>query len=63
MKTYGVEIKDRRSTIIPDFISKIVKIHKGNGYVATEIVKEHVGLKFGNLVRTKRIPEFKRKKK
>jgi ribosomal protein S19 len=63
MKTYGIEIKDRRSTIIPDFIDKIVKVHKGNGYVAIEINKEHVGLKFGNLVRTKKIPEYKKKKK
>jgi ribosomal protein S19 len=39
-----------------------VKIHKGNAYVPVEIKKEHVGLKFGSLVRTKRIPEYKKKK-
>lgn len=63
MKLYGIEIKDRNTTILPEFIDKIVKIHKGNGYVAIEIKKEHVGLKLGNLVRTKKIPEYKKKKK
>ena len=62
MRTYGVETKDRRSTIVPEFIEKIVKIDKGNSYVAVEIKKEHVGLKLGSLVRTKRIPEYKKKK-
>jgi len=63
MRTYGVEIKDRSTTIIPEFIDKVIKVHKGNAYVPLEIKKEHVGLKLGNLVRTKRIPEYKKKKK
>ena len=63
MRTYGVEIKDRSTTITPNFIDKVIKIHKGNGYVGLEIKKEHVGLKLGQLVRTKRIPEYKKKKK
>lgn len=63
MRNYGIEIKDRNTTILPDFIGKIIKIHKGNSYVPLEIKKDHVGLKLGNLVRTKRIPEYKKKKK
>lgn len=63
MKTYGVELEDRSASILPEFVDKILKIHKGNGYVSVEIKKEHVGLKLGSLVRSKKIPEYKKKKK
>jgi ribosomal protein S19 len=63
MRTYGVEIEDRSASITPEFVDRVLKIHKGNGYVPVEIKKEHVGLKLGSLVRSKRIPEYKKKKK
>jgi len=57
----GPIFKKRSSTIIPEFIGKTYPIHDGRNLKTVQISSLAVGLKFGELVFTKRTPVFKKK--
>jgi len=63
LRKYGVPIYSRNSTILPEFLNKILLIHTGNDFFPLIVQKEHVGLKFGSLAPTKKFPVYKKKKK
>ena len=52
----------RSSTIIPDLIGKSIPIHDGKVKKSVIVSSLAVGLKFGELVLTKKVPVFKKKK-
>jgi small subunit ribosomal protein S19 len=60
---YNMEIRSRRSTILPFLVNKTFKIYNGHKYAALTIAEHHVGYKFGDFVLTKKRCVFKRGKK
>lgn len=58
----GPIFNKRSSTIIPDLIGKNLPIHDGKNIKSVLVSSLAVGLKFGELVLTKKVPIFKKKK-
>jgi len=58
----GPIFNKRSSTIIPDLIGKSLPIHDGKNFKSVIVSSLAVGLKFGELVFTKKVPVFKKKK-
>jgi ribosomal protein S19 len=58
----GPIFNKRSSTIIPDLIGRTLPIHDGKIKKSVIVSSLAVGLKFGELVLTKKVPVFKKKK-
>jgi small subunit ribosomal protein S19 len=56
------KIWSRRSTIVPEFISKHVFVHNGKSFVSLRVQEDMVGHKFGEFARTRKKPIHKKKK-
>jgi small subunit ribosomal protein S19 len=52
----------RRSTIVPQMVGHTFLVHNGQKYTPIEIRKEHVNLKFGSLVASKKFHKHGGKK-
>lgn len=48
------KIWSRRSTILPEFLDKTVRIYNGRNFVRCKITEEKVGLKFGEFAMTRK---------
>jgi ribosomal protein S19 len=53
----------RNSIIFPAFVGKTVQIHNGKNFTKVTIIKEMVGHKLGEFVRTRKTFKYKKKKK
>lgn len=59
----NIEIYERSSTILPEFVGTTVKIHTGNDWKSLEIKDIHVGFKFGEFGISKKSARYKTKSK
>lgn len=61
--TANIVIWSRRSTILPQFLDKTVLIYNGKLFVKQKITVEMIGHKFGEFSFTRKIYQYKKKKK
>lgn len=59
----NIIIWSRRSTILPQFLDKTVLIYNGKLFVKQKITIEMIGHKFGEFSFTRKIYQYKKKKK
>eukprot|EP01025_Chloroclados_australasicus_P012384 TRINITY_DN1569_c0_g1_i1.p4 TRINITY_DN1569_c0_g1~~TRINITY_DN1569_c0_g1_i1.p4 ORF type:complete len:102 (-),score=6.75 TRINITY_DN1569_c0_g1_i1:429-734(-) len=57
-----VQIKSRRSVVLPEFVGDEFQIHNGKDYIPVKIVEEMVGHRFGEFVRTRKKSVYKGKR-
>ena len=62
-KTSTSPIMSRKTSIIPEFIGKTVKVHNGKKFKEIMLTKEMLNHKLGEFFRTRTEFEFKKKKK
>lgn len=62
-KKKSVLLISRDSLVIPKFIGSTFKIHTGNSFLEVLVTKEMVGHKFGEFALTRKVFDFKKKKK
>jgi len=48
----------RRSTIYPDFVGRVFKVHNGKDFVPVTITENMVGRKLGEFALTRKLPKF-----
>lgn len=53
----------RNSSIIPEFIDRVFKVHNGKNFKEITVTKEMLGHKFGEFSKTRITFEYKKKKK
>ena len=58
----GPIFNKRSSTIIPELIGRTLPIHDGKNFKSVLVNSLAVGLKLGELVLSKKVPVFKKKK-
>ena len=54
---------NRRSTVLPDYISKKFFIHNGRKWVKLAVKEDMLGLKMGSFVFSRSVYKYKKKKK
>ena len=54
--------KSRSSTIVPNFVGRIVNVYNGKSYYTLKICEKMVGYKLGEFVPTRKSFSFKKKK-
>lgn len=59
--TKEILIYSRSSTILPEFVGRVVHIYNGKEFKKLKISPEHVGFKFGEFSPTKKPAKFKKK--
>jgi ribosomal protein S19 len=59
----NIKTNRRNSIIFPTFVGKIVQIHNGKDYTKILIMKEMIGHKLGEFVKTRKTFTYKKKKK
>ena len=62
-ETSNNKTNKRNSTILPTFVGKTVQVHNGKDYTKIIIVKEMIGHKLGEFVKTRKTFKYKKKKK
>ena len=63
IKSSPINLRSRRSTILPFFEKFSFKIYNGNKYMWLNTKIHHIGYKFGDFVLTKKKCIFRRNKK
>jgi len=58
----GTKIFSRTSCILEEFVGKIIKVHKGNGYITIRVTPKMIGHKFGEFAPTRKPFSFKKKR-
>jgi small subunit ribosomal protein S19 len=48
----------RRSTIFPDFVGHVFKVHNGKDFIPVVITENMVGRKLGEFSLTRKLPKF-----
>jgi ribosomal protein S19 len=59
----NIKTNRRNSIIFPTFVGKTVQIHNGKNFTKVTIIKEMVGHKLGEFVRTRKTFKYKKNKK
>jgi len=59
----NIKTNRRNSIIFPAFVGKTVQVHNGKDYTKITIIKEMIGHKLGEFVRTRKTFKYKKKKK
>ena len=59
-KNKSITITERSSTITPELVDRQVRVHNGKEYKKLEIKNEHIGLKIGELVATKKVAKYQK---
>lgn len=59
----NIKTNRRNSIIFPTFVGKTVQIHNGKNFIKVIILKEMVGHKLGEFVRTRKTFKYKKNKK
>lgn len=59
----NVKTNVRNSIIFPSFVGKTVQIHNGKDFTKIIIIKEMIGHKLGEFVKTRKTFKYKKKKK
>ena len=54
-------IWSRRSTILPEFVGKRVKVHNGKGFTTVSVTENMIGHKFGEFSATRKLGTHKGK--
>jgi ribosomal protein S19 len=62
-ETSNIKTNKRNSIIFPTFVGKTVQVHNGKDYTKITIIKEMIGHKLGEFVRTRKAFKYKNKKK
>lgn len=62
-ETLNIKTNKRNSIIFPTFVGKTVQVHNGKDYTKILIIKEMIGHKLGEFVRTRKTFTYKKKKK
>ena len=62
-ETSNIKTNKRNSIIFPTFVGKTVQVHNGKDYTKIIIIKEMIGHKLGEFVRTRKAFKYKNKKK
>ena len=58
-----LNIKSRRSVILPEFVGRTFNIYNGKSYISCKILETMIGLKFGEFSSTRKKPIHKNKTK
>merc|ERR1712238_640443 len=56
-----IQMKSRRSTIIPQFVGFTFNVHNGNKFLKLKVTEEMIGHKFGEFSPTRKKFSFKKK--
>jgi ribosomal protein S19 len=59
----SIKTNKRDSVIFPTFVGKTVQIHNGKNFTKLVIIKEMVGHKLGEFIKTRKTFTYKKKKK
>jgi ribosomal protein S19 len=59
----AIKTNKRDSVIFPTFVGKTVQIHNGKNFTKLVIIKEMVGHKLGEFIKTRKTFTYKKKKK
>lgn len=59
----NIKTNKRNSTIFPTFVGKTIEIHDGKNFIKVTILKEMVGHKLGEFVKTRKTFKYKKNKK
>lgn len=59
----NIKTNKRNSTILPIFVGKTIQIHNGKSFTKVTVLKEMVGHKLGEFVRTRKNFKYKKNKK
>lgn len=59
----NIKTNNRNSTIFPTFVGKTVQVHNGKDFTKIIIIKEMIGHKLGEFVKTRKTFKYKKKKK
>lgn len=62
-KMSNIKTNKRNSIIFPTFVGKTVQVHNGKDYTKIIIIKEMIGYKLGEFVKTRKTFKYKNKKK
>ena len=62
-ETLNIKTNKRPSIIFPTFVGKTVQVHNCKDYTKITIIKEMIGHKLGEFVRTRKAFKYKNKKK
>ena len=62
-ETSNIKTNKRNSIIFPTFVGKTVQVHNGKDYTKITIIKEMIGHKLGEFVKTRKTFKYKKKKK
>lgn len=62
-ETSNIKTNKRNSIIFPNFVGKTVQVHNGKDYIKIIIIKEMIGHKLGEFVKTRKTFKYKKKKK
>lgn len=62
-ETSNIKTNKRNSIIFPGFVGKTVQVHNGKDYTKLIIIKEMIGHKLGEFVKTRKTFKYKKKKK
>ena len=57
----SIKTESRHNTILPTYVGKTVQIHNGKNYTKIMIIREMIGHKFGEFVKTRKTFKFKKK--
>ena len=58
----SIKTNKRDSVIFPTFVGKTVQIHNGKNFTKLVIIKEMVGHKLGEFIKTRKTFTYKKKK-
>jgi len=61
LNSKNLKTKSRSLTITPNYINKTVQVHNGKDFIKLTIMKEMVGHKLGEFVKTRKAFKFKKK--
>ena len=62
-ETLNIKTNKRNSRIFPTFVGKTVQVHNGKDFTKIIIIKEMIGHKLGEFVKTRKTFKYKKKKK
>lgn len=60
---FSIKTYNRNSVILPHFVGKSIQIHNGKDFIKIFIIKEMIGHKLGEFIKTRKTFIFKSKKK
>ena len=61
LNSKNLKTKSRNLTITPNYINKTFQVHNGKDFIKLTIMKEMVGHKLGEFVKTRKAFKFKKK--